>query len=322
MDDRLLAMRFPFIIVLFALLLAGTASAQDGAVVPDTLDWKRYYPLGIGNTWEYGGLNAYTSTIVGDTLANNRQYFVRRDSIPAVGTLGPFIQFFYMRYDTSGTVVTVPDVESDTLAVPLPFSYQQIEFPDFLAYFDMRTAFGDTLYYRPPDTLYHVFGGYNRTRQIGDAHVEMEGLKCFQSAGTLLHNACYGTDIGFLGGGNLFSSRLKYARVGGKEYGEVRMPATAVDEHVSASAFVIESIYPHPLRREGHIVYTLGKPGVVRIELFNALGQTVHSEVLGDQLPGEHRYRIDRDGLASGMYIMRLSTATGQRVVRSIILSK
>ena len=55
--------------IILPLLLAGAAHGQDTPVVDDTLDWQRYYPLEVGNFWEYGGLNQFTSTIVGDTLA-------------------------------------------------------------------------------------------------------------------------------------------------------------------------------------------------------------------------------------------------------------
>ncbi|MEM6648219.1 MAG: hypothetical protein AAF730_18405 [Bacteroidota bacterium] len=130
-------------LALCTVLLACSASAQDTSpIVADTLDWKRYYPLEIGNTWTYGGLNAYVATITADTLVNNRRYYIRRDSVLAVGTLGPFIHTFYVRYDTTArTVVTVPRLEADTLALPLPRTYRQAEWPDHLAYFHMDAPF-------------------------------------------------------------------------------------------------------------------------------------------------------------------------------------
>ena len=30
-----------------------TAQNPSSSIVPDTLDWKRYYPLSIGNEWQY-----------------------------------------------------------------------------------------------------------------------------------------------------------------------------------------------------------------------------------------------------------------------------
>lgn len=129
--------------VLFSALLAVSASAQDSSVVPDTLDWQRYLPLEVGNRWEYGGLDAHVRTIVGDTMANGHHYFIRRDSIPPVGNAGPFLNTFYLRYDEAGTVRTVRDPAEDTTDVPLP--PDDWSSGDFLAHFDMRMAFGDTL---------------------------------------------------------------------------------------------------------------------------------------------------------------------------------
>ncbi|HMB93621.1 MAG TPA: T9SS type A sorting domain-containing protein [Rhodothermales bacterium] len=308
-------------ILLLSLLFAGAAPAQDTLVVVDTLDWQRYYPLEIGNTWEYEGLDPLaTSTIVGDTLANGHRYFIRRDSLAVVGTLGGIMHMFYLRYDTAGTVVTLPSLEADTMEVPLPVYYSRVDFPDFLAHFDMRAAFGDTLYYGAPDTLFYVWGSYNESLQIGNERVEADALKCFGGVGFILRYECYATDIGFVGGGNLYGSELKYARVGGKEYGESRAPSTAVNDPPPVAEFSILSVYPNPMREEGSVVFTLGTPERVRIELFNALGQKVRSEGMGKQLPGQHRYRINGDGLASGVYFIHLTAGTGKGAVRSVVV--
>ncbi|MFQ5572567.1 MAG: T9SS type A sorting domain-containing protein [Rhodothermales bacterium] len=267
-------------ISLLSLLFAGAALGQDTPVVVDTLDWHRYYPLEIGNTWEYGGLNSYVSTIVGDTLANGHRYFIRRDSTLAVGTLGPFIHTFYVRYDTAGTVVTLPSLEADTVEVPVPFRNRRIDSPDFLAHFDMRTAFGDTLYYGAPDTLYSVEGGYNETRQIGHELVEVDALKCFReqgfSAGWI---ECYATDIGFVGGGNLFGSELNYAKVGGIEYGRLPTPVEAAAQ--VPERFSIETIYPNPFKGRATVAYRLPKPSSITVEVFNVLGQRIWRERSG-----------------------------------------
>lgn len=149
------------------LFLARVAFGQGSPVVTDTLDWHRYYPLDVGNTWVYGGLLPSVRTLVGDTVAHGRRYVIRRDSIPPVGTVGPFIQTFYLRYDSAGTVLTFTDVDDDTVSAPLPLRAWRIDSPDFLGHFDMRTAFGDTLFYAPPDTLLSVDGGYREPVTIG-----------------------------------------------------------------------------------------------------------------------------------------------------------
>lgn len=309
-------MRIACIILL--LLLAGTVHGQDTPVVNDTLDWQRYYPLEIGNTWEYGGLDKFTSTIVGDTLANDHRYFIRRDSILAVGTLGPFIQTFYLRYDTAGTVLTLPNLEADTVEVTLPVYYDE---EGFQTYLDLRAAFGDTLYNVAPDTLYYVWGGYNEVIKIGNAFVEVDALKCFRLEGGILGNACYATDIGLVWGGNLFTSELEYAKVNGVEYGS--RPSTPVEgAAVVPEHFSIETIYPNPFNGRATVVYRLPKPSSITIEVFNVLGQRIWWEATSVQTSGVGRYELQSREWSAGMYLVRLTTGSGEQSVRSVVVAE
>ncbi|WP_456430241.1 T9SS type A sorting domain-containing protein [Rhodocaloribacter sp.] len=307
-------------ILFLSLLLAGTALGQDTHVVTDTLDWHRYYPLEIGNTWEYGGLDAHVRMIVGDTLANGRRYFIRRDSIPAVGTLGPFINTFYLRYDTAGTVVTLLSLEADTVAPPLPFDHFRADFPDVLAHFDMRSAFGDTLYYRAPDTLFYVQGGYNQRIQVGNEYVEVDALKCFGVEGILLWAGCYAADVGFVRGGNLSGSELKYAEVNGVVYGSPLF--TSVETEAVPEQFGIETIYPNPFRDKATITWRLPKPSVITVEVFDVLGRRIWWERTEMQAAGAGGYALRSRAWPAGMYLVRLTTERGAQSVRTVVVAE
>lgn len=312
----------PSYISLLSLLFAGAVLGQDTPVVVDTLDWQRYYPLEVGNTWEYGGLNSYVSTIIDDTLANGHRYFIRRDSVLASGTLGPFIHTFYVRYDTAGTVVTLPRLEADTMEVPLPFHYTRVDFPDFLAHFDMQTAFGDTLYYGAPDTIYSIEGGYNERRQIGHELVEADALKCFREQGfTAGWIECYATDIGMVYGGNLFGSELNYAKVGGVEYGRLPTPVEAAAE--VPAQLSIETIYPNPFKgSRATVTYRLPEPSSITIEVFNVLGQRIWGERSSVQAAGVGRYQLQSRAWSAGLYFVRLTTESGAQSVRSVVIAE
>lgn len=308
-------------IILLPMLLAGAAFAQDTPVVVDTLDWQRYYPLEIGNTWEYKGLQpTYISTIVGDTLANDHRYFIRRDSLPPDGPVGPFVFTFYLRYDTAGTVVTLLSLEEDTVQVPLPVDYWRATFPDVLAHFDMRMAFGDTLYYAAPDTLYYVQGGYNEQLQIGSASADVDALKCLYGEGDRLFSECYATDIGLVGHGGLYYSNLEYARVGGREYGRLSTPvegAAVVPEQLG-----IETIYPNPFKGRVTVAYRLPKPSSITIEVFNVLGRRIWWEGTSVQAAGVGRFELQSREWPAGMYLVRLSTERGEQSVRSVVVAQ
>jgi len=306
-------------IILLPLLLVGAASAQDTPVVVDTLDWQRYYPLEIGNTWEYKGLQpTYISTIVGDTLANDHRYFIRRDSFPPDGPVDPFVHTFYQRYDTAATVVTLLSLEEDTVELPLPLDFWRETSPDVLAHFDMRIAFGDTLYYAAPDTLYYVQGGYNEQVEIGSTFVDVDALKCLYGGAARLFAECYATDIGLVGRGGLYYSNLEYARVGGREYGRPSTPVerpTVLPEEVS-----IEAIYPNPIKGRATVAYRLPKPASVTVEVYNVLGQRIWSETTSVQAAGAGRYALQSREWPAGTYLVRLTMESGAKAVRSVVV--
>ena len=313
------------IIMAMTLLLAGAARGQQTGVVEDTLDWHRYYPLEVGNYWDYGGLTPFIRTIVGDTLANGHRYFIQRDSTPVIGTVGGFVHTFYVRYDTAGTVVTLLDLEEDTLQAPYPVSYQRETSWDFLAHFDMRMAFGDTLYFSPPDTLLYAWGGYSERIEIGNRRIqylEVDALKCFGETGyTVGWHECYATDIGLVSGGNLWGPDLQYALVNGIEYG-IR-PSTPVEAALDVpERFDVEGIYPNPFEGSAAIAYRLPAPSSVTVEVFTVLGRRIWREETPVQASGPGRYVLQRRGWPAGVYMIRLTTAHGAQAVRPVVVAR
>jgi hypothetical protein len=309
-------------VALLLLTLSGTAWGQNTGVVPDTLDWKLYYPLQVGNTWEYGGLDAYTRTIVGDTLVDGRTYFIQRDSVYAVGTLGPFIQLFYVRYDTAGTVVTLLDIEADTMALPLPLEYMRTDFPDVLAQFDMSASFGDTLHHDSDGRTYYVSGGYDQPVELKDETTNADAVKCFNVSGTYLFNKCYATGIGMIRSGNLFGSRLDYALIGDIEYG--RKKATSAEEAASLpDRITIEAVYPNPLTTSSaRIAYRLPEHSHVTAKVFNVLGQRVWWHRTEAQAAGVGEYSIEGQDWPPGIYFIRLTDSNGGHAVQSFVVAE
>ncbi len=61
-----------------ALVALGFLASAAVAQPADTLDWKRYYPLAVGNLWEYheAEIRADQSrfTLVSDTVVGGRTY--------------------------------------------------------------------------------------------------------------------------------------------------------------------------------------------------------------------------------------------------------
>jgi len=77
--------------------------------------------------------------------------------------------------------------------------------------------------------------------------------------------------------------------------------------------------YPNPFNPATTISYSIAKPGVVRIELYNALGQKVRTLVNEYKPAGQHAVQLNASDLASGVYFYRIQagdfTATKKMVL-------
>lgn len=88
-------------------------------------------------------------------------------------------------------------------------------------------------------------------------------------------------------------------------------------------AFKLHQSYPNPFNPTTNIGYELPQSSNVRIDVFNIVGQRVSTLVNERQSSGYHEVRFDASGLASGVYLYRLSTGTGQFTqTRKFVLMK
>ena len=89
-------------------------------------------------------------------------------------------------------------------------------------------------------------------------------------------------------------------------------------------AFGLASNFPNPFNAETRIRYQVGVPGMVRLEVFNTLGQKIRGLVEGESGPGPSEVRWDgRDDagqtVGSGVYFYRLQS-DGKALMRSLVL--
>ncbi|MBU1652909.1 T9SS type A sorting domain-containing protein [bacterium] len=66
--------------------------------------------------------------------------------------------------------------------------------------------------------------------------------------------------------------------------------------------------------------YTLSVPGEVSIELYNVLGRQLSSSSFFHQQVGAFSTSLPTDGLASGLYFLRLSTPLGEAVQKVVVV--
>lgn len=77
-------------------------------------------------------------------------------------------------------------------------------------------------------------------------------------------------------------------------------------ENLVPCEFRLYNNYPNPFNPVTTIAYSLDKPGKIRIEVFDLLGNIVDKIFDGHQTEGIHRITYDGSKLSSGTYIYRL----------------
>jgi len=70
--------------------------------------------------------------------------------------------------------------------------------------------------------------------------------------------------------------------------------------------FLLEQNYPNPFNPNTIISYHVAKAGVVRLKIFDSIGQEVTTLINKEQAPGVYKVNWNASGLASGTYIYRL----------------
>jgi hypothetical protein len=96
----------------------------------------------------------------------------------------------------------------------------------------------------------------------------------------------------------------------------------AVDDASPAvpAGFALAQNYPNPFNPSTRISYTVARTGRVTLEIFNLLGQPVARLVDADQAPGEKSVTWDAAAVPAGIYLYRLSSASGVMVRKMVLL--
>ena len=88
------------------------------------------------------------------------------------------------------------------------------------------------------------------------------------------------------------------------------------------AAFDLGAAWPNPFNPSTTIPFELSAPGRVRLEVFDLRGAKVATLQDGPLAAGCHQRRFDGAGLASGLYLARLSSGTGHVETAKLLLVK
>jgi hypothetical protein len=95
---------------------------------------------------------------------------------------------------------------------------------------------------------------------------------------------------------------------------------TVSSEETAPRAFHLASPYPNPFREATTVEFELAEPGRVTLRVYDALGREVARLVDGEREAGPHEATFRPQGLASGLYLVRLETALGVRTRRVALI--
>lgn len=93
------------------------------------------------------------------------------------------------------------------------------------------------------------------------------------------------------------------------------LPSATVstDEAPEGGALRLGAAAPNPLAATGTVAFSLDVPGRATLALYDALGRRVATLADGDFAADCHEAALATAGLAAGVYVLRLETASGRR---------
>lgn len=78
--------------------------------------------------------------------------------------------------------------------------------------------------------------------------------------------------------------------------------------------------YPNPFNPETTVPFELGEPGAVRLSVYDLTGRRVRVLADGPFPAGRHEVRFNAEGLASGVYLVRMETVGGSHSTKLLLV--
>lgn len=305
-DDIAEAMRWS----VFSLILVVCAPLAAQDPIPDTTEAWRYFPLEIGNVWEY---RVEIELVPPDCFPGCTQYW--RRTVVGDSTIGEITYNKVLReiFNLSGEEVDSSHeyYRLDTLSATIYQLYGNTEYPYGGTNCGLHTPF-------PPEGqqvecgvgTYLTGEGYERVVEIAD-HVVATAVKSFYRYPT--GNFRFGADIGLVRNvgceGSCWDFQLIYANVNGLDIG-TPFPVAVEPESPRSSGLSLTA-HPNPSVDLVSISLLLSRPQYVAVEVFDLLGRHVYSEELV-VVAGATTLNLDASGWPRGVYFVRITAADGE----------
>lgn len=270
-------------ILVLTMFLEGAASAQPTCAPPLTRAWLRVS--------DNGGAN--------DTL------WFGFDSTATCGVDSHLCEYSSLLCDHSGLFCALwrPQCTSGALPVLGEYDYRPFRFTGQVDTFKIA--------FQPSDAGFPMQFQWNRNDILAmcDSVVLVDGF------GGLFYRVRMDLSDSLVVANPAFSSLYLFA------YGARQSTTGFSSERELVTSFQLSQNYPNPFNPTTNLEFRIAKSEFVSLRIFDVLGREV-SILVNETLPaGTYKRTFDATGLASGVYLYRLSTNSGTEV-RKMILTK
>jgi len=93
-----------------------------------------------------------------------------------------------------------------------------------------------------------------------------------------------------------------------------------MDQMTAPTEYSLSQNYPNPFNPYTQIDFTIKKAGNVSLTVYNMLGQEVSTLINEEMAPGSYKAKFDGTGLASGVYIYRLTTNDYTSIKKMVLM--
>lgn len=301
-----------------------TFREDDPEVEPDTLDWHGYFPLEVGNVWQYdvevtdyafGTVGEWIEQweVTGDTTFGGRTFFrldMTCDSVSVlegyyIAPCGPDeIESNYMRYDETAANLEIREGENR------PWHWTGWHWLDHYE-FRLDAPF----YYEDAGPIGFAYFPVDSVR-IGGETVDagIKGITVWDAVpgGFTFAHGIGLVAQGFYDGGGL-SQRLRYVRTSSVELGHFFNVATEWPPP-SRGDITLEA-YPNPVSDAFAVELNGAAAGTFTLELFDVLGRRVRTLASEFVHSDTWRARVSAARLGAGVYYM-IATVDGRTIAR------
>lgn len=286
--------------------------AISSTIVGQVREELNYYPLHVGDVWQYkitympqSGISSYfhmLKTVKGDTtLTNGKKYFVVVQP-PFTWEKFDKPEIAYLRIDTAKgsvrrlNVSNYDEVQTDSLFCNNNSSFNR----------SFHCTFSETNVLGRNTKIMNVVAGISSN---GGAFYKLAmNLGLFKADKYFANVTAEGNQYD-----------LVYAKINGKEYGTY---VSVEYEEPIPSEFSLSQNYPNPFNPETTIEYSIPKAEFVTLKVFDILGKEVATLVNEFKQPGVYSSKFNtlRSSLPSGIYFYGLKAGNFIKTNKMVLL--